>query len=269
MPEDELQALAEDIKKHGQREPGILFEGMVLDGWHRYLACQRADTPFRFEEFDGDDPIAFVLSRNLVRRHLTASQRAAAVVAAHNWRPFGDQRGGVGKSTHALAKSAEVSEKTIKDAKAAQRAGLGEEVREGKVSAHTAAEVAKLPPKKREQAVAAIKAGEAPVTPKKPKPTDEAQLRAELVDLQGKYADLLEKNAELADVARELNDKLEAFETTELDAQQKLIADLQLKLRKKDVEIDRQRVQLRDANNENNALKREVKKLQRRLGVGQ
>ena len=98
---------------------------------------------------------------------------------------------------------------------------------------------------------------------------DAEKVRAELSDLQGKYADLLEKNAELADVAQELNDKLEAFSTTEPDEQQKLIANLQLKLRKKDAEIDRQRVQLRDANNENNALKREVKKLQRRLGIGQ
>lgn len=103
-----------------------------------------------------------------------------------------------------------------------------------------------------------------------PKPAgDVAKIRSELIDLQGKYCDLLEKNNDLADVAKELNDKLEAFETTEPDEQQKLIASLQLSVRKKEAEIDRLRVQLRDANNENNALKREVKKLQRRAGVGQ
>ena len=42
MPEVDLEALAEDIKAHGQREPGLLHEGMVLDGWHRYLACEKA-----------------------------------------------------------------------------------------------------------------------------------------------------------------------------------------------------------------------------------
>jgi hypothetical protein len=41
MPENETRGLAEDIEKHGQREPGVLLEGMVLDGWHRYLACQK------------------------------------------------------------------------------------------------------------------------------------------------------------------------------------------------------------------------------------
>ena len=274
MPEDEIAALAEDIQKHGQREPGVLFEGMVLDGWHRYIACQRAEVEFRSVEFDGTDPVAFVLSRNLVRRHLTPSQRAAAVVAAHNWRPHGDQKSrsapGADRTTEEMAKEAEVSPRTIAQAKVAHQAGLGEIVKEGKVSAKAAAAVAKLPPKKRAQAVKAIEAGEEPPAPKaKQKAGDAEKVRAELIDLQGKYADLLEKNAELADLAQELNDKLEALSTTEPDEQQKLIADLQLKLRKKDAEIDRQRVQLRDANNENNALKREVKRLQRRAGVGQ
>jgi hypothetical protein len=78
MPEQELEALALDIEKHGQREPGVLFEGMVLDGWHRYLGCQKAGVEFRAVEFDGDDPVGFVISKNLHRRHMTASQRAAA-----------------------------------------------------------------------------------------------------------------------------------------------------------------------------------------------
>ena len=277
MPEDELQALAEDIRRHGQREPGVLFEGMVLDGWHRYLACQRAEVEFRAVEFDGDNPVSFVLSRNLIRRHLTGSQRAAAVVAAHNWKPLGanqhyEKEGRKPLPTlteKQMAEEAEVSTRTIRQAKAAHSAGLGEAVKEGRVSAERAAAVAALPPRKRAQAVKAIEAGEEPPAPKAKSKGDEAKLRAELIDLQGKYADLLEKNAELADVAQELNDKLETFSTTEPDEQQKLIADLQLKLRKKDAEIDRQRVQLRDANNENNALKREVKRLQRRDGVGQ
>lgn len=95
---------------------------------------------------------------------------------------------------------------------------------------------------------------------------DAEKLRAELIDVRGKYADLREKNAELADVARELEDKLTAFETTEPDEQQKLIADLQKKLRGKDAEIDRQRVQIRDLNNKCNALIRQVKLERKKYG---
>jgi hypothetical protein len=42
MPEKEIEALTLDIEAHGQREPGVLLDGMVLDGWHRYLACDTA-----------------------------------------------------------------------------------------------------------------------------------------------------------------------------------------------------------------------------------
>lgn len=274
MPEQELAALALDIEEHGQREPGILFEGMVLDGWHRYLACDKAGVEFKAVEFDGDDPAAFVKSKNWHRRHLTAGQKAEAVLRLNEWRDRGKSKSAPGAdlppTTAELAKAAGVSARTIEQAKAGHRVGLGDELRDGKVSAKTAAEVANLPPKKREKAVQAIKAGEEPPLPKPKKADgDVEKVRAELIDLQGKYADLLEKNAEIADVARELNDKLEAFETTELDDQQKLIADLQKKLRVKDAEIDRLRIQIRDANNKNNELIREVKKLQRRAGIGQ
>jgi hypothetical protein len=42
MSADDFAALVEDIKVNGQREPVIVFEGMVLDGWHRYSACVAA-----------------------------------------------------------------------------------------------------------------------------------------------------------------------------------------------------------------------------------
>jgi hypothetical protein len=39
IPDDELQALADDIRQHGQREPVLTYDyegkGKVLDGWNR------------------------------------------------------------------------------------------------------------------------------------------------------------------------------------------------------------------------------------------
>src|SRR5262249_1626867 len=46
------------------------------DGRNRYLACQRLNKDVRVMEYAGSDPIGFVISANLHRRHLDESQRA-------------------------------------------------------------------------------------------------------------------------------------------------------------------------------------------------
>ena len=74
---DEFQLLCDDIKKEGLNHPVILLDDEILDGRNRYRACVEVDVEPRYEQFKGDDPLAFVLSENLHRRHLTASQRAA------------------------------------------------------------------------------------------------------------------------------------------------------------------------------------------------
>jgi ParB-like chromosome segregation protein Spo0J len=80
MTAAELEALAADIAEHGLRQPVVLYDGQVLDGRHRLLACERAGVEPTFTEYDGDDPLGFVLSANITRRNLNPAQRA--VVAA-------------------------------------------------------------------------------------------------------------------------------------------------------------------------------------------
>ena len=80
LPDDELRELADDIATNGLRNPIVLSEGKVLDGRNRYLACEIAGVKPRFIEFQGDDPIGWVVSQNLVRRHLTASQKAVVAL---------------------------------------------------------------------------------------------------------------------------------------------------------------------------------------------
>ena len=74
----EFAELRSDIRKYGLRQAITLFEGKVLDGWHRCRACSETGTPLRTEEFKGDDnaALAFVLSANVNRRHLTTSDRS-------------------------------------------------------------------------------------------------------------------------------------------------------------------------------------------------
>jgi len=79
MSDSELDALAEDIRAHGLRQPLITFQGMLLDGRNRRKSCIAADVEATTEEWNGDgSPTAFVVSLNIHRRHLSESQRALA-----------------------------------------------------------------------------------------------------------------------------------------------------------------------------------------------
>ena len=86
MSDDELRQLGEDIRAHGLQVPVVfLADGLTLiDGRNRLDAMERAGLPI----FDGDgkfqlpcdtirdvDPVAYVVSANYHRRHLTAEQR--------------------------------------------------------------------------------------------------------------------------------------------------------------------------------------------------
>lgn len=78
MADFEIADLAEDIAEHGLREAIVVHEGMILDGRNRQLACELAEVTPRYAEWgDGGSPTAYVLSANLHRRHLNASQKAA------------------------------------------------------------------------------------------------------------------------------------------------------------------------------------------------
>ena len=70
-------ALRSSIEAIGLVEPIMLFEGAILDGRHRYAACQKVGVEPRFVEFEGDEEAAlqYVLARNVARRNLTTVQK--------------------------------------------------------------------------------------------------------------------------------------------------------------------------------------------------
>lgn len=80
MQDSEIEELAKDIKINGLEESIVTFEGKILDGRNRFLACEKAGVQPEFYEYAGSDPLAYVISLNLHRRHLTVSQRAAIAV---------------------------------------------------------------------------------------------------------------------------------------------------------------------------------------------
>jgi len=88
MVDDEYRALMDDIRLNGQREPIIVAEGKVLDGRNRLRACEElgiAPLTRQWQPTRDGLAIDYVVSMNLHRRHLTASQRAAV---AYNLLPW-------------------------------------------------------------------------------------------------------------------------------------------------------------------------------------
>jgi phage N-6-adenine-methyltransferase len=77
----EFEALVEDIRRNGLRQPIVLHEGMILDGRRRYFACKKVGVSPNFEAWNEiGRPIDFVISTNAVRRHLSPSQLAVAAL---------------------------------------------------------------------------------------------------------------------------------------------------------------------------------------------
>jgi hypothetical protein len=88
MPAGEFGALVDDIKTHGQRVPVTVFEGQVLDGWHRYRARLELGLSPTLEEFTGTvkKAAAVVVSLNVRRRHLDTGQIAVFTAeSGHPW----------------------------------------------------------------------------------------------------------------------------------------------------------------------------------------
>ena len=139
MSDVEFAELCESIETSGQREPIVLFGTAILDGKHRYLACQklgiRPVTRHYDVRKDGQSLAQFVWDRNGNRRSLTTSQRAAAAVEIGDELEKDRAGGKVGRMStlEMLAKRAGVSRRTISRARtlATQNPAAFEEVKAG------------------------------------------------------------------------------------------------------------------------------------------
>ncbi len=148
----EVAELSADIAEKGLQNPITLFEGKILDGRHRYDACLLAEVAPRFVEYEGTDPVGFVLSGNLKRRHLTTSQRAAIAAELENMPSFRPKNkdANLRTSRQEAAKEVEVSERSVCSASKVKKESpkLFEQVKNGEISTHAAVE--KIAEKKKE-----------------------------------------------------------------------------------------------------------------------
>lgn len=127
MQLSEYESLLESIAAIGLQNPIVLFEGKVIDGWHRYCACMDSGTSIKTIELSSSaDPQSFVIAQNKERRHLTSSQLATAAIKVYEWLKDGVNSGlqtasvpsTEAKSSKEIAAIAGVSESYINKAKA-------------------------------------------------------------------------------------------------------------------------------------------------------
>lgn len=123
MSDAEYAALKADIERHGVREPVWTYQGQLIDGRHRKRACEELGISCPDRECPGDDPIAFVVSVNLKRRHLSESQRAVvasriATMPSHRPQKSADSRT---LSQPEAALMLNVSERSIQEVKRVER----------------------------------------------------------------------------------------------------------------------------------------------------
>lgn len=170
LPDAELDALADDIRANGQTSPVLLVDGkgewLVLDGRNRLEACRRAGVHPKTEVVAPEDPIAFVLSLNLHRRHLTESQRSmvASRVATLRDGQRSDRGAPIGAATQgAAAELLSVGKRNVQRARQVLDNGAPElvsAVDAGTVKVSDAAAVAKRPHDEQRAALAKVEAGE-------------------------------------------------------------------------------------------------------------
>jgi len=180
LGDDDLQQLADDIERNGQRFPVIVDEdGLVLDGRNRATACRMLGIEPRVEVFSGSDAekLEYVVSLNLSRRHMDTSQRAMAANKLATLRDGvsvqkqGAQICAPSLSQDEAAKQLNVSRRMVQKARKVEHDGaqeVGQAVEQGRLSLEQAEKLVKAQPDKAKQAEA-VKSGKVQEVIKRPK----------------------------------------------------------------------------------------------------
>jgi ParB-like chromosome segregation protein Spo0J len=177
FPEMEKHAFAEfvaDIKVNGVREPVTVHKNQIIDGRNRQLACDvlGITCPKRVYEGKESDLLAFVLSKNLHRRQMSASQLAMVAANIANMTHGGDRKSDQA-ATLPLVSQAEaakqvgggVSERSVRDAvkvKTKAEPEIIKAVEQNKLPVSAATKIVEHPAEIQRQAAASIASGAKP-----------------------------------------------------------------------------------------------------------
>lgn len=137
MPGAEFCALKKDIRENGLLEPIWLYEDKVLDGRHRHYACQETGVEAKYRQYEGTNPLGFVVSLNMNRRHLSESQRAMVAASLETMQHGGDrqsakQDANLHLDRHQAAELLQVSPRSVATAAKVERSAPSEVVEAAK-----------------------------------------------------------------------------------------------------------------------------------------
>lgn len=150
---NDYEELKQDISEKGLLEPIWIYENKILDGRNRYRACLETNTEVKTQIYDGNDPLGFVISINLKRRHLNESQRAMVAAKLANM-PSGYRSDSPPEnlpkviSQSQAAEMLNISDRSLRTAKKVEEnaaPSLIEKVQQGTVSVSLAADLSELP----------------------------------------------------------------------------------------------------------------------------
>jgi hypothetical protein len=269
MKEDEYESLCDSIQEIGVQNPITLFEGMVIDGWHRYRAATDAGMACPSKALGDVDPQDFVIAQNKARRHISQGQFAMVTAAVYDWRPHGDQRSTLNvdrpKTTAELADIAGVHVNTITQAKAVQSKGapeVQEAVKRGEVGLPKAAAIAKLPLD--EQAAALHKPAHKPAKKQAFAAPDEndadalAESRETIIDLSNEI-DELKAHIAVGNMDATREEKAQAAT---------IIAELRAEIKTFSAELNAMRISRDALQDENHQLRKQCEMQRRQLDKG-
>lgn len=185
MDDKAFADLKADIAANGVIEPIVFIGDAVLDGRNRYMAARELGVEYPRIEFTGDDPLAFVLAKNLARRHLTDRQRADVAAKIAKLPAHRPAAGTVSIETVTIAQAAKVMDVPVAAVKRAKEIAehaepeLKKAYEAGTVSQSAAAEVAKLPAAEQKKAVAEGKTKQVAKEQREARKADRAVKQAE------------------------------------------------------------------------------------------
>lgn len=133
----------------------VILDGQILDGRNRQRACEATGITPHYEHYNAaihGDPLTYVISKNLHRRHLTDDQRrmvAARIATMERGRPTENPPNGRNISTEDAAAALHVDVRGTERAKEIIAKGADElrgAVDAGNLSVRAAADITKLTP---------------------------------------------------------------------------------------------------------------------------
>jgi hypothetical protein len=169
-----LDALSDNMKKNGQHEEIVLYQGMVLNGRRRQAAAKRAGIKPLYRQYgsrptDGPNPLDWAFDINFhLRDDMThAEKELAAIKLARFKKGYNPPTGGLGEKPMTLGEAAKrmgVPKRRVERRKAVLDNGVQEliDVMDAeKVTVSDAAAIAGQPPIIQKKAVEAVVSGRA------------------------------------------------------------------------------------------------------------